>query len=102
MTLEVNIFHLNSKHKLGEDENQRTGEVCSVDQNSRKLNVHELQEIANQGEPGVWELPSVVTAEQLVSPKSTSEKKINKEESTIKAAAQTTAGVEEILLLDPP
>ena len=27
MTFELNIFHLNSKHKLVEDENQRTGEV---------------------------------------------------------------------------
>ena len=42
MTLELNIFNLNNKHKLVEDENQRTGEVCSVDQNAGKLNVQEL------------------------------------------------------------
>ena len=30
MTLELNIFHLNNKHKLGETENQMTDEVCSV------------------------------------------------------------------------
>ena len=28
MTLELNIFHLNNKHKLLEDENQVTGETC--------------------------------------------------------------------------
>ena len=77
-------------------------EVCSVDQSSEKPNVQELQGIANQGEAGVWVLPLVATAENLVSPNSISEKQFNNEESSIKAAAQTTAGVEELLLLDPP
>ena len=102
MTLELNIFHLNSKHKLVENENQGTDEVCSVDQNAGKPNVHILQELANQDEAIVWELPSVVTAEQLLSPKSPSEKKINNEESNIKALAYATAGVKEFLLFDPP
>ena len=102
MTLELNIFHLSHKHKSLEGEMEENNEVCSVDQSSGKPNVHELKEIANQGEAVVWELSSVVTAEQLLSPNSTSEKQINNEESSIKAAAQTTTGVEEILLLDPP
>ena len=103
MTLELNIFHLSNRHKLLENENQVTDEVCSVDQNAGKPNVHKLQEVANQDEAVVWELPSVTTAEQLVSPKSPSEKKkINKEESSSKAVAQATAGVKELLLLDPP
>ena len=101
MTLELNIFHLNSKHKLVENENQGTDEVCSVDQNAKKSNVHKLQELANQNEAVVWELPSVVTAEQLLSPKAPSEKKINNGKSNIKASAQATAGVEELLLFDP-
>ena len=50
--------------------------------------VHKLQELANQGEAVVWELSSVITAEQLVSPKSPSEKRINEEGSSIKAVAQ--------------
>ena len=75
MTLELNIFHLNSKHKLVENENQGTDEVCSVDQNT----------------------------EMLVSPKSPSEKKkVNNGKSNIKASAPATAGVEELLLFDPP
>ena len=102
MTLELNIFHLNSKHKLVENENQGTDEVCSADQNEEKPNVHKLQELDKKGEAVVWELPLVVTAEQLLSSKSTNEKKINNEQSNIKALAQATAGVEEILLLDPP
>ena len=102
MTLELNIFHLNNKHKLVETENQVTDEVCSVGQNAGKLNVQELQEIANQGEAGVWVLPSVAATENLVNPNSISEKQINKGKSNIKAVAQTTVGVEEILLPDPP
>ena len=62
MALELNIFHLNHKHKPVEGDKEGSDEVCSVGQNAGKPNVHELQEIANQGEAGVWELPSVVTA----------------------------------------
>ena len=102
MTLELNIFHLSNRHKLVENENQVTNKVCSVDQNAEKPNVHKLQELDKEGEAVVWELPSFVTVEQLASPKSPSEKKINNEESNIKALAQATVGVKELLLLDPP
>ena len=103
MTLELNIFHLNHKHKSLEGEMEENNEVCSVDQSSGKPNVHELQGITNQGEAGVWLLPSVVTAEKLVNSKSPSEKeKINNGKSSIKALAQATTGVEELLLFDPP
>ena len=102
MTLELNIFHLNNKHKLVEDENQVTDEVCSVGKNSGKLNVQELQEIPNQDEASVLVLPSVATAGQLLSSNSISVNQINKWKSNIKAVVQTTAGVEEILLFDPP
>ena len=71
-------------------------------QNTGKLNVQELQEIANQGEADVLVLSSVATAGQLLSTESTSGKKIDHGKSNIKAAAQTTAGVEEILLFDSP
>ena len=102
MTLELNIFHLNNRHKLVETENQVTDEVCSVGQNAGKLNVQELQEIANQGEACVLVLPSVATAGQLLNSESTSGKKSNHGKSNIKAAAQATAGVEELLLFNPP
>ena len=101
MTLELNIFHLNNKHNQGETENQVTAEVCSVGQNARKLTVQELQGITNQGEAGVLVLPSVATAENLVSPNSINENQIDKWKSNIKAAAQAIAGVE-LLLFDPP
>ena len=102
MTLELNIFHLSHKHKLVEGEKEGSEEVCSIGQNAGKPNVHKLQEMVNQGEAVVWELSSVITAEKLVSIKSPSEKKISKEGSSIKVVAQATAGVKELLLLDPP
>ena len=67
MTLELNIFHLNNKHKLVETEDKVTDEICSVGQDAGKLNVQELQGIANQGESGVFVLPSVATAGQMLS-----------------------------------
>ena len=102
MTLELNIFHLNNKHKLLEDENQMTDEVGSVGQDAGKLNVQELQGIANKAEPGVLVLPSVATAGQLLSSNSISENQVNNGKSNTKESAQAIAGVEEIILLDPP
>ena len=87
MTLELNIFHLNHKHKPVEGDNEGSDEVYSIGQNAGKPKVHKLQELANQGGAVVWELSSVTTAEQLLSPKSPSEKKINNEKSNIKALA---------------
>ena len=63
MTLELNIFHLNNKHKLLENENQMTDEVGSIGQHAGKLSVQELQEMTNQGATSVLELPSVPTEE---------------------------------------
>ena len=102
MTLELNIFHLNNKHKLVEDENQVLGEVCSVGQDSEKLSVQELQEMANQGEADVLVLPSVPTAGQLFNSESISVSQVNNGKSNTMESAQATAGVEEIILLDPP
>ena len=75
MTLELNIFHLSHKHKSLEGEMEGNNEVCLVNQNEEKPNVQELQGIANQGEAGVWLLPSLVTVEQLLNSESTSGKK---------------------------
>ena len=102
MTLELNIFHLNNKHKLVANENQVPGETCSVDQDAEKLSAQEMQEIANQGEAEVLVLPSVATAGQLLSSNSISENQVTNGKSTTKESAQATAVVEEIILLDPP
>ena len=101
MTLELNIFHLSNKHKLVEGDKEGSDEVCSIGQNAGKPNVHKLQELANQDEASDWELSSVTPAKPLVSPKSPSEKKINKDGPSMEAAAQATAKAKELLLLDP-
>ena len=101
MTLELNIFHLSNKHKLVENDKKGADEVCSIGQNAGKPNIHKLQELANRDEAVDWELSSVILVEPWVSPKSPSEKKINKNEPSMKAAAQATAGVKELLLLNP-
>ena len=104
MTLELNIFHLSNKHKLVEDDKQGTAEVCSIVQNAGKPKAPKLQaELVNQGEALDWELSASITpAEPMVSPKSPSEKKINKKEPSMRAIAQATVGVKELLLLDLP
>ena len=102
MTLELNIFHLNNKHKLLEDQNQMTDEVGSIGTDDGKLNVQELQGIAIQGEAEVLVLPLVATAGQLLSLNSITENQVNNGKSNTKESAQATAGVEEIILLDPP
>ena len=104
MTLELNIFHLSNKHKLVEDDKQGADEVCSIGQNAGKPKAPKLQaELVNQDEAVDGELSvSVTPAELMVSPKSPNEKKFNKKGSSRKAAAQATAGIKELLLLDPP
>ena len=103
MTLELNIFHLSNKHKLVENGNQGTDEVCSVGPNAEKPNVHELQGLVKENETIDGGLNALVLpAESTISPKSPSEKKINTNGPSMKAAVQATSGVKELLLLDPP
>ena len=102
MTLELNVFHLNNKHQLPEDENQMTDEVGSIGQHAGKLSVQELQGIASKGEDKVLVLPSVLTEEQLLNSPSISEKPSNNGKSNIMDSAQAIVGFEEIILLDPP
>ena len=103
MTLELNIFHLSNRHKLVEDGKQGADEVCSIGQNAGKPKAPKLQaELVNQSEAVNWEsAASVIPAEPMVSPTSPSEKKFNKKEPSMKATAQATVGVKELLLLDP-
>ena len=79
-----------------------TNEVGSIGQHAGKLSVQELQGISNHGATDVLVLPSVSTAGQLLSSNSISENQVNNRKSNSKESAQATAGVEEIILLDPP
>ena len=102
MTLELNIFHLNNKHGLPEDENQMTDEVGSNGQHAGKLSVQELQGIVSQGAASVLELPSEPTVGQLLNSPFISEDQVTNGKTNNKETAQATTGFEEIILLDPP
>ena len=73
MTLELNIFHLNNKHRLLENGNQMTKEVGSNGQHAGNLSVQELQGIVSQGEEEILVLPSTPTTRQLTNSESISE-----------------------------
>ena len=102
MTLELNIFHLNNKNKLLENESQITDEVVSNGQQAGKLSVQELQEIVSQGGEEILVLPSTPTARQLPNSESINEDQVNNWTPNTMESAQATTGVEEIILLDPP
>ena len=102
MTLELNIFHLNNKHKLLENENQNSDEVVSNGQYAGKQSVQELQGIVSQGDEEILVLPSTPTASQLINLEDNTEDQVNNWTPNTMDSAQATAGVEEIILLDPP
>ena len=77
MTLELNIFHLNNKHSLPENENQISDEVVSNGQYAGNLSVQELQGIVSQGDEEILVLPSTPTARQLVNSESITEDRVN-------------------------
>ena len=105
MTLELNIFHLSNKHKQAEDERQEFDEVCSISPSAGKPNAHKLQEeLIKESEAigGEW-ITSVTPDEPMICPASPIEKKLKTRELSMEAsAAHITAGVKELLLLDPP
>ena len=105
MTLKLNIFHLSNKHKLTEDERQGSDEVCLICPSSGKPNAHKLQEELVKKSASVdGELTvSVTPKEPMIPPVPPSEKKLNTKELSMKVtAAHLTAGVKELLPLDPP
>ena len=102
MTLELSIFHLNNKHELLENENHITDEVVSNGHHAGKLSVQELQGIVSQGDEEILVLPSTPTVSQLSNSESISKDQVNNWTTNTMEPAQYTAGVEEIILLDPP
>ena len=102
MTLELNIFHLNNKHELLENENHITDEVVSNGQYAGKQSAQEMQGIGSQGDEEISDLPSTPTVNQLLNSKAITEDQVNNWAPNTMESAQATAGVEEIILLDPP
>ena len=102
LPLELNIFHLNNKHELLENEKHITDKVVSNDQYAGKQSAQEMQGIVSQGDEEILVLPSTPTANQLINSQSISEDQFNNWAPNTMESTQATAGVEEIILLDPP
>ena len=102
MTLELNIFHLNDNPKLLKTEKPITDEVVSIDQYAGTKGAQEMQGVISQGDEEELVLPTTPTASQLLNPTSIPEEQFDIWPPNIMEPAQTTAWVEEIILLDPP
>ena len=97
MTLELNIFHLGSKHKSMEE--QEPDEVCLISPGAGKHSVHKLQEgLMKNNEESDGESSASVT------PPAPPEGRVLKTEGQKlnSAAAHLTADMQGLLLLDPP
>ena len=102
MTLELNIFHLNNKHELLKNQNPITDEVVSIGQCAGKQSAQEMQGIISQGDEEILVVPSTPTVSQLLNSKAISEDHFNNWSPNTMESTQATAGVDEIILLDPP
>ena len=102
MKLELNIFNLNDNPTLLESENPITDEVVSVDQCAGTTGVQEQQRVISLGDEGELVLPTTPIASQLLESTTIQEEQSNLWPPNIMEPGQTTAWVEEIILLDPP
>ena len=102
MTLELNIFNLNTNPKFLEPENLITDEVVSVDQCAGTKGVQEMQGVISLGDEGELALPTTPIASQLLESTTIPDEQFNIWPPNIEEPSQATAWVEEIILLDPP
>ena len=105
MTLELNIFHLGSKHKSGEEQEQESDEESLIGPSAGKHSAHKLQEKLMKNSEAVDEelTASVTRLAQLIPPAPPDDKMLNTKELRMKATvAHLIAGVKELLLLDAP
>ena len=105
MTLELNIFHLGSKHKSAEEQEQESDEVCLIGPGAGKHSAHKLQEeLMKNGEAVDEELAASVTPPAPLIPLAPPEGRVLKTEGQKlnSAAAHLTADMEGLLLLDLP
>ena len=104
MTLELNIFHLNNKHKSTEDEEQNSDEVCLSGTRVGRHSALELEEeLTNNNEAVNEELTTTSHSSCNSDPTTTTRGRMlnTKEQKMDSTAAHLTACMEELLLLDP-
>ena len=105
MTLELNIFHLSSKHKSGEEQEQESDEVYLIGPSARKHSAHKLQEELMKISEVVDEelIASVTPPTPLIPPAPPKGRVLKTEGQKLNSvAAHFTADMEGLLLLYPP
>ena len=103
MTLELNIFHISSKHKSMEE--QELDEVCLISLGEGKHSVHKLQEelIKNNEESDGESSASVTPPAPLIPPAPLEGRVLKTKGQKLKSvAAHLTTDMEGLLLLYPP
>ena len=103
MTLELNIFHLSSKHKSMEE--QELDEVCLISPGAGKHSVHKLkEELMKSNEESNGESSALVTPPAPLIPLAPLEGILLKikGQKLKSVAVHLTAYMEGLLLLDPP
>ena len=103
MTLELNIFHLCSKHRSMEE--QDPDEVCLISPGEGKHNVHKLQEelMKNNEESDRESNASVTLPAPLIPPAPPEGRMLKTKGQELKSAtAHVTADMEGLLLFDLP
>ena len=105
MTLELNIFHLSNRDKPAEDKEQKSEELCLNGTGVGKHSVHKLQEesIVNKGAVDEGSTASVIHSTSVMPSAPPKTIMLNNQVQQLDStAAHLTAGMEELLLLDPP
>ena len=105
MTLELNIFHLSSKHKSMEEQELELDEVCLISSGAGKHSIYKLQEelMKNNEESDGESSASVTPPAPLIPPAPPEGRVLKKKGQKLKSvAAHLTTDIEGILLLDPP
>ena len=105
MTLELNIFHLSNREKPVEDKEQESEEVCLSDTSEGRANIHKPQKelIENQEVVDEGSIASVSLPASDIPPAPLDSKMLDIQEQKLDSTiVHLTAGMEELLLLDPP
>ena len=104
MTLELNIFHLGSKNKSVEEQEQESDEVCLIGPGAGKHSAHKLQEELMKNSEAVDKelIASVTPPAPLIPPAPREDRVLKIEGQKLKSVAtHLTIDMEGLLLLEP-
>ena len=105
MTLELNIFYLSNRDKPVEDKEQKSEEVCLSGTSEGRANIHKLQKELTKNQEAVDEgsIASVSLPASDIPPVPLDNIMLDIQKQKLDSTAvHLTAGMKELLLLDPP